>query len=329
MNEQDGDREEVRPPGPGEPLIPETVGAAKVRDARRWLSRRSVLVAGASGLAVTGLAVGTATGKLPFSQALQRTLGVTSSNPTTQLGSTRVERVYSQARGRMVDLVFILPSKTPPKGLPMSLMLHGLHGNARNAAPTGTLKQLASDVARKAVPAYGLVAVDGGDNYWHEVHRGDDPMAMLLEEVPQWLKARGFAGDTGQPFACTGVSMGGFGALVYTRRRVERRQPPAAVATLAPALILSWQEMAKRHIFTGLNDWTALDPLRHIDETKSVANAIYCGTEDPFITGVRRYIDAAHPAVAHTAHGKHGDPFNRTVVPSLVSFLGKHVPRKD
>lgn len=323
MNDENGERP------PGEPLIPETVGAAAVRDARRWLSRRSVLIAGASGLAVGGLALGTATGKLPFSQALQRTLGVTSSNPTTQLGSTRVERVYSQARGRMVDLVFILPSKTPPKGLPMSLMLHGLHGNARSAAPTGTLKQLASDVARKAVPAFGFVAVDGGDNYWHEVHPGDDPMAMILEEVPQWLRARGFAGDTGQPFACTGVSMGGFGALVYTRRRVERRQPPAAVATLAPALILSWQEMAKRHIFTGLNDWTALDPLRHIDETKSVANGIWCGTEDPFITGVRRYIDAAHPAVAHTAHGKHGDPFNRTVVPSLISFLGKHVPRKD
>ncbi len=309
------------------PEAPPTLGSAAVRDARRWLSRRSVLIAGASGVAVAGLAAGTATGKLPFSQALQRALGVASSNPTTQLGSTRVERVYSAARGRMVDLVFLLPSKTPPRGLPMSLMLHGLHGNARSAAPTGTLKQLSSDVARKAVPAYGFVAVDGGDNYWHQVHPNDDPMAMLLEEVPQWLRARGFAGDTGQPFACTGVSMGGFGALLYSRRRVERRQPPAAVATLAPALITNWPEMEKRHIFTGMEDWVSLDPLRHIAETASVPNAIWCGTEDSFITGVRRYIDAAHPAVAHTAHGKHGDTFNKTVVPSLVSFLGKHVPR--
>lgn len=327
MNEENGDAE--RAAGGDQPQPAKAVAEAAVQGARRWLSRRSVLIAGASGLAVTGLAVGTATGKLPFSQALQRTLGVTSSNPTTQLGSTRVERVYSAARGRMVDLVFILPSKTPPKGLPMSLVLHGLHGNARSAAPTGTLKQLASDVARKAVPSFGFVAVDGGDNYWHQVHPGDDPMAMLLEEVPQWLRARGFAGPAGLPFACTGVSMGGFGALVYTRRRVERRQPPAAVATLAPALITSWPEMAKRHIFPDVQDWTALDPLRHIDETKGVANGIWCGTEDSFITGVRRYIDAARPAVAHTAHGKHGDPFNRTVVPSLISFLGKHVPRAD
>jgi S-formylglutathione hydrolase FrmB len=330
VNDEDGDRGDAAPAGAGPPAgepAPSTAVEGAVRDARKWLSRRSVLIAGASGVAVAGLAAGTATGKLPFSQALQRALGVASSNPTTQLGSTRVERVYSEARGRMVDLVFLLPSKTPPRGLPMSLVLHGLHGNARSAVPTGTLKQLSSDVARKAVPAFGFVAVDGGDNYWHRVHPGDDPMAMLLEEVPQWLRARGFAGDTGLPFACTGVSMGGFGALLYTRRRVERRQPPSAVATLAPALITSWPEMAKRHIFTGVEDWTTLDPLRHIEETKGVPNAIWCGTEDSFITGVRRYIDAARPAVAHTAHGKHGDSFNKTVVPSLVSFLGKHVPR--
>ncbi|MEC3979105.1 alpha/beta hydrolase [Amycolatopsis sp. H20-H5] len=295
--------------------------------ARRWLSRRSVLIAGASGLGVAGLAAGTATGALPFSAPLQRALGVASSNPTTQLGTPRVDRVYSAARGREIDLVTMLPTKTPARGLPMSLMLHGLHGNARGAAPSGLLKQLSSDVARKAVPAYGFVAVDGGDNYWHENHPGDNPMAMLLEEVPRWLRERGLGGVDGLPFACTGVSMGGFGALLYAKRRLERRQPLAAVATLAPALITSWAEMSKRNAFHDAAQWTSLDPLSYVDVIKSVPMGIWCGTEDPFITGVRRFIDEAHPAVAHMAHGKHGDAFNRTVVPSVVSFLGKHVPR--
>ncbi len=316
MSEQDGGQ-------PGEAPAVESA----LRDTRRWLGRRSVLIAGASGLAVTGLAAGTATGTLPFSQALQRVLGVASSTPATQLGSTRIERVYSAARGREVDLVLMLPSKTPPRGLPMSLMLHGLHSNARSSAPTGLLKQLSSDVARKAVPAFGIVAVDGGDNYWHQVHPGDDPMAMLLEEVPRWLRERGLAGPNGLPFAATGISMGGFGAFLYTRRRVERRQPPAALAALAPALITSWPEMSKRRIFRDINDWTSLDPLRHIDATKNIPTGLWCGTEDPFIVGLRRYVDAAKPVVVHTAHGKHGDAFNRTVVPSVVSFLGKHVPR--
>ncbi|MFC4085490.1 alpha/beta hydrolase [Amycolatopsis samaneae] len=286
-----------------------------------------MLIAGASGLAVTGVAASAATGQLPFGNALQRALGVASSTPASQLGTPRVERVYSHARGREVDLVLMLPARAHQPGLPMSLLLHGLHGTARSAAPTGLLKQLSSEVARKAVPPYGFVAVDGGDNYWHEVRRGDDPMAMLLEEVPQWLRARGLAGHDGLPFAVTGMSMGGFGALLYTRRRIERRQPPDAVAALAPALITSWTEMNKRHAFRDAADWGSMDPLRYVDQLKSVPTGIWCGTEDSFITGVRRYIAESQPMVAYTARGKHGDSFNRTVVPSVVGFLGKHVPR--
>jgi len=318
VNDEHGERP------PGEPLIPETVGAAAVRDARRWLSRRSVLIAGASGLAVTGLAVGTATGKLPFSQALQRTLGVTSSNPTTQLGSTRVERVYSQARGRMVDLVFILPSKTPPKGLPMSLMLHGLHGNARSAAPTGTLKQLASDVARKAVPAFGFVAVDGGDNYWHEVHPGDDPMAMLLEEVPQWLRARGFGGDTGQPFACTGVSMGGFGALLSGLTWPGRF---AAVIGNSPAFWHSYAEA--QHVNPGAYgsaaEWNRYgDMLARASSFRGMPASIYIGASDPFepiVSQLRGRLP--DPSVVTIAKGCHDGRFWQTHAPTVIATLSR------
>lgn len=299
----------------------------KRASARRWISRRSVLIAGASGLAVTGIAAGSATGKLPFSPALQRAAGVTSPTPTAQPGVVRVERVFSAARNREIELLTMLPSKSPAPGLPMSLMLHGLRGNARHASPTGLLKQLSSDVARRAVPAFGFVAVDGGDNYWHESHPGDNPMAMLLEEVPRWLAERGLGGTDGTPFACAGLSMGGFGAMLYARRRVERRDPPAAVAALAPALMTSWTEMNKRKAFRDAADWASMDPLKNITALKDVPTAVWCGTEDDFIGGVRKYIAEAHPAVAHTARGRHGDGFNRTVVPSLVGFLGKHVPK--
>jgi S-formylglutathione hydrolase FrmB len=297
------------------------------RGARRWLSRRSVLIAGASGLGVAGLAAGTATGPMSYSTAFQRALGFASSTPVTQLGTAKVERVYSAARGREIEILTMLPAKSAPAGLPMSLLLHGLGGNARDAAPTGLLKQLSSDVERGAVPAYGFFAVDGGDHYWHENQPGDNPMAMLLEEVPLWLHQRGLGGKDGQPFACTGTSMGGFGALLYTRRRVERRQPPAAVAVLAPALITSWAEMSKRHAFHDSADWASMDPLRHVDATRSVPTGVWCGTEDEFIGGVREFIAAAHPAYAYTAPGEHGDTFNRTVVEGVVGFLGKHVAR--
>ncbi|NIH84755.1 S-formylglutathione hydrolase FrmB [Amycolatopsis granulosa] len=293
---------------------------------RRRPSRRSVLIAGASGLGIAAFATGTATGVLPVSEAVQRVLGVTSSSPATQIGVAKVERVWSRYRNRMVDLVMLLPSKSPPPNLPMSLLLHGLHGRARTAAPTGTLAELASQVARKRIPPYGFVAVDGGDSYWHENVPGDDPMGMLLEEVPQWLRERGLGGADGLPFACTGMSMGGFGTLLYARRRAERREPAGALALLAPALILSWPEMSKRNAFHDETDWASMDPLKHLDATAGTPTAVWCGTEDSFVAGARRFIAATKPEIGYTAKGKHGDSFNRTVVPSMISFLGRHHP---
>jgi len=280
-----------------------------------------VLIAGASGLGLAGVAAGTAAGVLP---SMQRVLGVTSSTPATRLGVARTERVWSRYRNRTVELVVMLPSKSPPANLPMALLLHGLRGRARSAAPTGTLAELGGQTAQKRIPPYGFIAVDGGDNYWHEKTPGDDPMGMVLEEVPQWLRERGLGGPDGLPFACAGMSMGGFGSLVYARRRVERRQPLNALGLMAPALMLSWTEMSKRRAFRDEADWASMDPLRNLDAIKDVPTALWCGTEDSFISGARRFIAAVQPEVAYTAKGRHGDSFNRTIVPSLVRFLGRH-----
>ncbi|OZM74610.1 alpha/beta hydrolase [Amycolatopsis antarctica] len=290
-------------------------------------SRRSVLLAGGSGLGVLGVAAATASGKLPFTEPLQRGLGVASPSPATQVGVTRIEKVYSAARGREVELVTMLPSRSPARGLPMVLLLHGLGASARKAAPTGLVSRLSSDVARRAMPSFGFVAVDGGNSYWHENTSGDDPMGMLLEEIPAWLRERGLGGRDGAPFACAGNSMGGFGSMLYARRRSERRQPVSAVAVMAPALITSWAEMSKRGAFRDAADWASMDPLRNIDALRGIPTGLWCGTEDRFIEGARRYIAAARPTVGFTGPGTHSDAFNRSVVPSVIGFLGKHVPR--
>ncbi|MTD56909.1 alpha/beta hydrolase [Amycolatopsis pithecellobii] len=292
---------------------------------RLRISRRTLLVAGGAGLGVAAFAAATELGAMTADPPVQRALGATPSTSANPLGAARVERVWSDARGREVDLVTLLPARAPADGLPMVLALHGLHGRARTAAPTGTLTTLTDQVARHASPAFGLVAVDGGDSYWHQHTPGDDPMRMLLEEVPQWLRQRSLGGADGLPFAVMGMSMGGFGALLYARRRAERRLPVRALALLAPALILSWQEMAKRQAFRDATDWASMDPLKHLTAAGNVATGVWCGTEDPFIQGVRQFIAATHPSVAYTAHGPHGDSFNRTVVPGVLGFLGRYV----
>ncbi|MFD2421444.1 alpha/beta hydrolase [Amycolatopsis pigmentata] len=303
--------------------------ADEPRRGRRFSrGRRSLLIGGAVGLGIAGVASATATATPPIGEAVQLALGVAPAQPVPQAGFTRVERIWSRFRRREVDLVTLLPDPAPPRNLPVSLLLHGLHGRARTAPPTGTVPELAAQVADDAVPAFGFVAVDGGDDYWHENHAGDDPMAMLLEEVPQWLRKRGLGDAAGLPFACTGMSMGGFGALLYARRRAVRRQPVDALALLAPALITSWSEMSKRGAFHSSSDWASMDPLRHPRATQAVATGVWCGTEDQFIAGARRFIAETRPEVAYTAPGKHGDSFNRTVVADVIGFLGRHVPTR-
>jgi pimeloyl-ACP methyl ester carboxylesterase len=235
----------------------------------------------------------------------------------------RVERVHSRYRGREVDLLTLVPPGVSTRDLPMSILLHGRYGTARLASVGGMDEVLVTSVSRGRIPPFGFVAVDGGDNYWHENVPGDDPMAMLLEEVPRWLAERGY----GAPFACTGVSMGGFGALLYARRRHERREPTGAIAAVAPALLTDWAEMAKRNAFSGPEQWASLDPLRNTDKLGTASIGVWAGDRDRFITGTRRFIADTKPTVASITPGGHDDVFYRKVVPDVIRFLGKRVPR--
>ncbi|MEU4802730.1 alpha/beta hydrolase-fold protein [Actinosynnema sp. NPDC023587] len=288
------------------------------------VSRRTVLGAlGATGLAVTGVAAAL-NGNAPGGEALRHVLGVAGPVPAGKRPVVRVDRVYSRYRRREVDLLTILPPGLPTGTVPMSVLLHGLHGSARYAAVGGMSEALVAAVGRRSVPPYGFVAVDGGDNYWHENSPGDDPMAMLLEEVPRWLAERSY----GPVVACTGVSMGGFGALVYARRRAERRDPLKAVAAVSPGLLLNWPDMAKRRVFANQEEWASVDPLKHVDDLGPTPVGVWVGDHDRFIQGTREFIAAAKPAVASVTPGGHDDVFYRKIVPDVIRFLGKRVTAK-
>lgn len=261
-------------------------------------------------------------GNAPMAEALRHALGVAGPVPAVKRAVVTVDRVHSHYRGRDVDLLIMTPAGVPTKNLPMSILLHGRHGAARTASPGGMSEVLVAAVSRGQVPPFGFVAVDGGDHYWHENVPGDDPMAMLLEEVPHWLAERGY----GAPFACTGVSMGGFGALLYGRRRHERREPTNAIAVIAPALLTDWAEMSKRNAFTGPDQWSSLDPLKNVDKFGTAPIGVWAGDRDTFITGTRQFIASAKPSVASITPGGHNDTLYRKVVPDVIRFLGKRVP---
>lgn len=276
--------------------------------------RRAAVVGGAALLATAGLAA------LTGSSAAHRSV-------TTTAPDIRSESLFSRARGQYVDLVLILPPERPVQGLPMVAMLHARGGSARGAAPNGMARYLSQAVATGRVPPFGLAAVDGGPYaYWHESTPGDDPMAMLLEELPVWLADRGLGGVSGHPFAAAGTSMGGFGALVYTRRRRERGTPLAATGVLAPALLTDWDEMREREAFRDRRAWAALDPLRHPEMLDGTSLGVWCGTSDPFVVGTRRFVRRTDPEVAVFRDGGHSGDFYTSAMPGLVAFLGRHTP---
>jgi S-formylglutathione hydrolase FrmB len=312
------------------------VGAQEDKTGSQGMSRRSLLLrAGLAGVAASGLAVGAAVGDSPIDLVWRHTFGGTDATTTGQLASsgvaanTVVERVYSPARGRAVDMVTFLPDIRPSvhRRLPVCLLLHGLHGNARGAAPPGLVTTLGAAVAQRAVPPFAFVALDGGDSYWHENHPGDDPMGMLLDEVPGWLATRGLGDQQGVPFACAGVSMGGFGALLYARRRHERHDPISAVAAISPGLLTSWQQMSTRHAFQDAAQWASLDPVRNVPALGSVPVGVWCGLQDPFIVGTREFAALAHPQVVGTWNGVHDGAFFGSTVPGVLGFLGRYAPR--
>ncbi|SES07941.1 alpha/beta hydrolase [Lentzea albida] len=280
-------------------------------------------------LAAIGVVIATATGVATYvsssSGPIEQQIATADKVRATPVAKPviRFERVYSAARHREITLAFYLPAGVSTRGLPMSILLHGLRGDARHAAVGDLPQVLTAAVAKGSVPAFGFVAVDGGDNYWHENVPGDDPMAMLLDEVPRWLKERGY----GEPFAVTGVSMGGFGSLLYARRRAERGDPVAAAAAISPGLITTWPEMAKRRAFKSEAEWASLDPLRNLKATGPTALGVWIGDKDKFIEGTRRFIRDVRPQVSAVKPGGHDDGLYRKVTPDVVQFLAKYAKR--
>ena len=62
-------------------------------------------------------------------------------------------------------------------------MLHGYGANHTNAlAGMSPAQAVALQVNGRPLAPMALVTVDGGGGYWH-AHRGDDPMAMVIDEL--------------------------------------------------------------------------------------------------------------------------------------------------
>lgn len=227
------------------------------------------------------------------------------------------ERIRSDARGTEVELVIIRPEDAEP-GLPVCLALHGRGSDAGMFVDLGVPKILNSIVNYQGTPPFAVVAVDGGDTYWVATEEGDDPQAMLTNELPGWLGERGLATN---PFAVLGISMGGYGAFNYAGSALN----DPALAAISPAIFLSWPEARLREVFADEQQWADTDPLSHLDKLASTPIGVWCGESDPFIDAARELVNRAKPEVADIEPGDHDEEFWRKVLPAALKFVGGRI----
>lgn len=220
--------------------------------------------------------------------------------PDAPEGQVRLETVRSLARGQDVDLFTAVPDGYGDgSGLPVVVVLHGASATAAGFRDFGFGRFLTQAVLDGAEP-FVLAGADGGLLRWEkDPNSSDDPQAMVVDEMPEWLAARGYDADRR---AVWGWSMGGYGAL-----RLAESYPDYAkgVAAFSPAL--------------STGDSVTVDVAALAD----VPLAVWCGTEDAFYPAIQDFVDAlpTRPEILSYSTGAHTRIYWNDQTPEAFDFL--------
>lgn len=223
--------------------------------------------------------------------------------PDAEAGRVELETVYSEQRGTEVDLFTAVPAGYGKgEGLPVVVICHGATGNPTMYADFGLPQFLTASVDAGAAP-FVLAGASGDVLRWEPQPNGDNPQAMVLEEMPRWLEERGFDADRR---ALWGWSMGGYGIL-----RMAEVEPgwARAVAAFSPAV------GEGDPVFAGA-DALAGTPL-----------GIWCGTDDALYDSVRALVAALPepPEIASFEPGRHTRVYWNDQTLEALGFLSSHL----
>lgn len=298
----------------------------------RW-TRRRVLAAGVGGFAgaaVAGVEL-VEHGVLPGKRELDELAGdCSASGPAltfTKPGPSHSGQFFSARRHRTVGYTIAYsPGHGPGSELPLAISLHGFGGtHASGLGGVSLANALAARQAGRPLPALALVSVDGGGLYWNP-HPGDDPMAMLVDELIPMCRRLGL-GRPPHRIGAIGISMGGYGALLLAEKH---RRLISAVAAISPAVWTTYAQArsANAGAFASGADFTSDDVVAHASALTSIPVRIASGTEDPFHPGVVALAHALpRSAVVEITPGCHDDSFFSSQQHQSLAFLGRHLGR--
>lgn len=231
----------------------------------------------------------------------------------------------SEARHTQVGYtVAYPPGHGPGSSLALIVMLHGFGGNHTNALAGMTPAQaLALKVDGSQLPPMAMVTVDGGGGYWNP-HPGDDPMAMVVDELIPMCQKQGL-GVSPQKIGTMGISMGGYGAILLAEKYPGLI---SAVAAISPAIWTTYDEAksANAGAYASLEAFTASDAVTHVRSLDGKPVRIASGSDDPFHPGVVAFAGVAPPSTTVIiSSGCHTGPFFTSQEPPSLQFLGRHL----
>jgi len=299
----------------------------------RW-TRRRVLGAGMGGLAAVAVAGAgalelAAHGVLPGRQLLDRVDGACSVASPPLVFSAPGPLVsgsfYSHARQRQVGYVIAWPpGHRPGRALPLIVALHPFGADHQTVLTGMSLPQaLALRVDGRPLPPMAMAAADGGPGYWNP-HPGDDPMAMVIDELIPMCRRRGLGLGTGR-IGAFGISMGGYGAILLAEKYPALIR---AAAAISPAIWTSYPQAraVNAGAYASAAAFRSADAVTHAAALRTVAVRVASGLDDPFLPGVRALARVLPPgAVAVFSRGCHSGSFVSAQLPPSLVFLGAHL----
>jgi len=243
------------------------------------------------------------------------------------LGPKTSGHFFSRARNRTVGYTIAYPpSYRRGDELPLVVLLHALDGaNTRGLAGMTAQQALALHVNDRPLPAMAIATADGGNGYWH-AHPGDDPMAMITNELIPMCRALGL-GRAPQRIGTLGISMGGYGALLIAEKHPHLI---SAVAAISPAIWTTYQQAraADAGAYTSAADFASNNAATHASALKGIPTRVASGNDDPFFPGVQTLVKALpQDAVVDLSNGCHTGPFFLAQEPQSLEFLGRHLAR--
>ena len=235
--------------------------------------------------------------------------------PPAQPAPTMVTGSFvSAARGGINTNWAIARPPGQTKALRPVIALHG-KGSDASTVMAGGVEQGLAQAVNAGLPAFAVVAVDGGGNYWHKRASGEDTGAMVLGELIPMLDSQGL--DTSR-VAFLGWSMGGYGALLLGGRLGPART--AAICAVSPALWLS-PGAAAPGAFDGPDDFAA-NSVFGMPALASIPIRVDCGDSDPFYDATKQFIaQLPNPPAGGFSPGGHNPAFWSSQLPAELTWM--------